>query len=589
MTPKPIVETTDGTGPADLAEKLEGLGASLDAPLLDLAEPWKRPASERSEPQGHLARAATFLLNEMEARAKEEPVHDFPMDDAGNAAALARYLRGFWIHTPGRGDMVFDPLTGAFSADVAGAAVLACASRLPRLRADLSEVPQDQWKARAAFASKSASERSIRAMMGLAARAREIYLLDAALDADPWTLNASGTAIDLRRGIESARPATPEDLFTRSASRVEEGPTPIFDAFLDQISCGREDWKAWILRFFGYALTGDTAAAFFPILWGRGRNGKGAFERLVKRTHGSYFGTLATSVVLASRNEGGPRPDLVDLDGLRCAGAPEVPPGRLNLEAVKALTGGDSISAARKFRDNVTFTPRAKIFMTSNAEPDLERVDEAIRRRIRKVPFDLILPADAVDPSIEDRLAEEAPRVLARFIQEAAAYHAAGCGPRAFPESPTIEASSSAYLAGEDLLGLWLSARTVPHGETRAAALYANYRGWCESEGLAPKSQTKFGKLLIAAGYRRGYDSHKVTTYSPISISGSEGPESSGGFNEFFNNSLAETSTRENKGKTFQPSGVSGELPLPSCKACILYPCADRKPDTTACSEWRAE
>jgi P4 family phage/plasmid primase-like protien len=490
------------------------------APALEAPEPSVAPTAGSVEDEA-LRHLIGDIISTIDRANESEPIHDFPMDEAGNAQALARYVGGkIWISTPGRGDLVYDRTHGLFRSDFAAPVVLAAAGRIARLRADLGGLPPDEWKACAAFAAKSATKQSLMAVIALASKSLEVFRLDKQLDAAGDWINCDGLAVPLRLGLDYLRPSEPADLFTRSTCRIERGPTPVFDAFMDLASNHRPDWIAWQMRYFGYALTGDTSAAFFPWWYGPGRNLKGTNERLLKRTHGSYFATIATSVVLEIKNEGtGPRPDLVDLDGPRIGGAQEVPEGRLNVQSVKTLTGnGDSINAARKFKDPTTFTPVIKPFMTSNNEPGLTHVDQAIRARIRKVPYDYTLSQDEIDPTFEDKLGAEAPRILAKFIDEAVEYYRLGCGPRAFPKSVTIDASSTEYLLAQDVVGQWLEARVIRVGTTTAKALYADFVAWTAEGGLLSKTQAAFGRELIASGFKRGKDEKKHATYNEISL-----------------------------------------------------------------------
>lgn len=475
-----------------------------------------------------LSRLVLETGNSLDIAAAENLVHRWPADEVGNSRALAAYIGGrCWIRTPGRGHGIFDREMGLFRFDLGEQVVIATAVHLARLRADLRGLPPEEWKSRAAFAVKMATERAIRACISIASNASEVFRLDRELDArDDW-INCRGLAVPLRHGLSFARPATPEDLFTRSTCPVERGPTPVFDKFIKEISCDRDEWCSWLLRFLGYALTGDTAAAFLVELFGLGRNGKGALKRLLKKIFGSYFGTLASSVVLKTRSDGaGPRPDLCDLDGIRLACIPEVQAGRLDLQIIKIITGGDDLTASRKFRDTFTFTPRAKVFIETNTEQDLDRVDDAIRARIRKVPFDFSV-VGREDPAIEDRLAAEAPAILARLIDEAGEYYRLGPGPRGFPFSPSIMVATENYLASQDIVGRWVEEKTEAVGATKASVLFRSFARWAEAEGVPPMSQRNFSRALIAAGVKRLPRSRTGIVYSPICLAIAENDEGS--------------------------------------------------------------
>ena len=66
-----------------------------------------------------------------------------------------------------------------------------------------------------------------------------------------------------------------EDLLTRLAPVFfDEGArAPVFEAFLERIVPDAEV-RAFLQRWFGYCLTGDTSEQVVVMLWGKGSNGK---------------------------------------------------------------------------------------------------------------------------------------------------------------------------------------------------------------------------------------------------------------------------------------------------------------------------
>ena len=73
--------------------------------------------------------------------------------------------------------------------------------------------------------------------------------------------------------------------------------------------------------------------------------------------------------------------------------ATETEGGRRWAEAkIKRLTGGDSVTARFMQQDFFDFVPRFKLIWSGNAKPTLNRVDEAIRRRLNLVPFTVTVP-----------------------------------------------------------------------------------------------------------------------------------------------------------------------------------------------------
>ncbi len=80
--------------------------------------------------------------------------------------------------------------------------------------------------------------------------------------------------------------------------------------------------------------------------------------------------------------------DLAMLRGARLVSASETEEGRAWAESrIKAITGGDPISARFMRQDFLTFTPTFKLFVIGNHRPVLRNVDEAARRRFNLIGF----------------------------------------------------------------------------------------------------------------------------------------------------------------------------------------------------------
>ena len=96
---------------------------------------------------------------------------------------------------------------------------------------------------------------------------------------------------------------------------------------------------------------------------------------------------------------------------------------------IKALTGGDPITARYMRQDFFTFEPTFKLFVAGNHKPRLKNVDEAIKRRLYLLPFMVTFKADQRDPDLPEKLMAEAGGILQWIIDGAASYHREGLNP----------------------------------------------------------------------------------------------------------------------------------------------------------------
>jgi len=84
---------------------------------------------------------------------------------------------------------------------------------------------------------------------------------------------------------------------------------------------------------------------------------------------------------------------VADLCGLRLAILHEGDAGRRLAEGtVKRLTGGDRLKARRMREDFWSFTPSHTFIALTNHKPIVVGQDEGIWRRLRLVPWDVVIP-----------------------------------------------------------------------------------------------------------------------------------------------------------------------------------------------------
>ena len=162
--------------------------------------------------------------------------------------------------------------------------------------------------------------------------------------------------------------------------------------------------QKFLQRYAGYCLTGTTSAHVFVFAYGTGANGKGTFINTLATIFGDYATTADMNTFLATGVERHPA-DLAKLHGPRLVVAQETQRGRRWDEPkIKALTGGDRITARFMRQDYFDFTPAFKLFITGNHKPRLDSTDEAMRRRLLLVPFTVQIPRGERDPELARKL-----------------------------------------------------------------------------------------------------------------------------------------------------------------------------------------
>jgi putative DNA primase/helicase len=174
--------------------------------------------------------------------------------------------------------------------------------------------------------------------------------------------------------------------------------------------------------------------------------------------------------------------EIAGLFGKRLAVATETAEGgRLNEALAKELTGSDMLTARRMREDFWQFRPTHKLLLITNHKPKLTGRDNAIRRRLRLIPFTRRFTDAEQDKTLPDKLRAEAPGILAWLVRGCLDWQRHG-----LPAPAQVTDATADYITGEDVLGAWLAECCVTDdkGDTeRAAALYSDYKSWCERTG----------------------------------------------------------------------------------------------------------
>jgi putative DNA primase/helicase len=191
--------------------------------------------------------------------------------------------------------------------------------------------------------------------------------------------------------------------------------------------------------------------------------------------------------------------DLAKLHGARLVTAQETQRGRRWDETkIKALTGGDEISARFMRADFFDYVPTFKLLIAGNNRPRLSNVDEAIRRRLLLVPFTVQIPTGERDKELPRKLEAEHPAILRWAIDGCMKWQSAGLS----PPTRVLDATRD-HFDSQDTLGEWLGECTEDRGPlafTRASSLFAAWKSWCEERNHRPGSIKTFSEALSDRG-----------------------------------------------------------------------------------------
>ena len=317
-------------------------------------------------------------------------------------------------------------------------------------------------------------------------------------DRDPWLLNTPAGIVDLRSG--ALAPHDRSLCMTKITSAAPRGDCPAWLAFLGQVTGGDAELQAYLRRVVGYALTGVTTGHALFFLYGTGANGKSVFLNTLTALLGDYATVAPMDMFMATSGERHPT-DMAGLRGARIVTSIETEQGSRWAESkLKALTGGDRITARFMRQDFFEFTPQFKLLVAGNHKPSIRNVDEAMRRRLHMVPFTVTIPPARRDKRLPERLLAERDGILASAIEGCLEWQRVGLRP-----PPTVLAATDEYFEAEDALGRWIEEcceRIASHVET-TATLFASWKAWAEANGEYVGSVRRFSDSLLNRNFAR--------------------------------------------------------------------------------------
>ena len=286
------------------------------------------------------------------------------------------------------------------------------------------------------------------------------------------------------------------------------------DKFLREVQPDEQS-RAALLRFFGYAITGECREEKFLFMDGTGGNGKGTFTGLIMAIVNNYGCSFPIEgILLNSKIDANAATTAYNmLLGTRVAMSEEIPPNvKLNPAKIKLLTGGDRIPIRKMFEEySVIEDPTHTMIFSGNNLPEIGDVhDPGILRRLQRIIFAQDFRQRA-DPNLKKKLLEPSCRsaMLAYLVREAMEwYNTVATGKSGLIESAEMKAAVNQYISSQDFISEFISEHCTRGKNLKIArkeflkALQDEYPK--ETRGQSDQSLTRTIEKIDGIFYRRG-------------------------------------------------------------------------------------
>jgi P4 family phage/plasmid primase-like protien len=350
-----------------------------------------------------------------------------------------------------------------------------------KIYAEAGQADSDDRKRIVKWAQSSESERALKAMVNIAQSF--VPMTADKLDIDPSLLCCLNGTLDLHSGQLLA--PRRDNLITKQTPITYDSTAtaPLWESFLARIQPD-SDTRHYIQCAAGYSLTGDVSEQCLFFLNGEGKNGKSTFIETLSLLVGEYFTKTGSQSLMVQQNASSSAPyEVAALKGSRLVTVSEISDkDTLNDALVKDMTGGDTMTGRHPYGSPFNFKAGFKLWLYGNHKPKIRGKDEGIWRRVKLIPFSVIIPPDERDMHLVDKLRDELPGILNWAITGTMMWERNG-----LTEPDSLLVAVSEYRADQDSLAGFFTACCILGRErafwTSKKDTWAAYQAYTTTSG----------------------------------------------------------------------------------------------------------
>lgn len=357
---------------------------------------------------------------------------------------------------------------------------------------------------------------------------RDFVISEKQLDTQDDLLAAGNGIINLRTG--ELLPFDRQYYITRRTeiNYNPDAPDPKeFLKFMNETSCGIQEWVDYMQLVLGYCITGCTnQEAFFVFHGETGQNGKSTLIDLLCNMFPQHVTTMNKVALSESKNSTELNSPLAQVKKYRMVITDENEGKRQLDEAlVRGIASGSSPKVRDLFEkaksDNSNFIPYKLIFC-GNFVPKFNWRLNANMRRLCLIPFNNTIPNGKEDIHLPKKLLKEKEEILAWIVKGAM---------RSFKESvknrpPVVVEYTEALMYQEDPIYAFCQEEVIvtdnPEDTVQAKAFFEAYND-CRELNSLPRLEYKdgisgFGQRLKQLGFNKRFNAKKQVVYFGIKL-----------------------------------------------------------------------
>ena len=324
-------------------------------------------------------------------------------------------------------------------------------------------------------------------------------------DSSPDLLNVANGVLNLRTGELSPHDQAQRFTYCLGTPYDATADCSQWVAFLTETVQDAETLD-YLQMAIGYSLSGSTSEEILFYVHGPSRSGKGTFSETMLALIGTPLAIETDFAVFTAKREGGDQGfDLAPLRPARLVFASESNTVEsLNAGKVKRLTGGNYITCSFKHKDQFSYRPFFKLWLSSNHPIRADVDDDAAWGRVRVIEF----PnghLGSEDKSIKAAMKspDNLPGVLRWAVEGARRWYAR---PNGLTTPERVAKATQKARDDQDFVQSWIDECATPEPGSWAPnhLIYQSYQNWCKENGVSPKAQRGLSLALAAKGYPTG-------------------------------------------------------------------------------------